>query len=40
MKERLEYPYNLIVDLELDPCECFEHFNERLERRLEKYERN
>lgn len=36
MKERLEYPYNLIKDLELEPCECFEHFNERLEFLLTK----
>ena len=36
MKERLEYPYNLIEDLELEPCECFEHFNERLEFLLTK----
>ncbi len=36
MKERLEYPYNLIADLELEPCECFEHFNERLEFLLTK----
>ena len=37
MKERLEYPYNLIKDLELEPCECFEHFNERLEFLLTKF---
>lgn len=37
MKERLEYPYNLIKDLELEPCECFEHFNERLEFLLQKF---
>lgn len=36
MNERLEYPYNLIEDLELEPCECFEHFNERLEFLLTK----
>lgn len=36
MKKRLEYPYNLIEDLELEPCECFEHFNERLEFLLTK----
>lgn len=36
MNERLEYPHNLIVDLELEPCECFEHFNERLEFLLTK----
>ena len=36
MKERLEYPYHLIEKLDLDPCECFEHFNERLEFLLTK----